>query len=402
MSRVIHIWPMDPKREGDQLTLSAGIECDGTAPRRLWYRVPEQHFESPPETHEHFLLGSLYLAMREPSNLHVHGAVSSTLLRNLDEFQRAWRMWVPDLYRPAEITVDRAVPDTDAPRRGDDGRAILVFSGGVDSCFTAYRHTKNATNPFPRRLAAGVMVQGFDIPLDQPDVFDRAAVKSRELVGTLGLDLLTVATNLREHVGDWTHSFGAALASVLMLFQGRFGQGLIAQGIGYGPNQYYVNGSSPAIDPLLSSGAMEIVPDAAGYPRAEKILAMKDWSEFLRLLRVCWRGAQLDRNCCKCEKCIRTILIFRALGLGLPPCFSSDVTDSQIARMNGISEIQISYSYDPILRLARASDPGAPWVRVLEGAIATSRRIRRSKAYATYHYYTRRIARVLQDHPTSR
>src|SRR4249920_229404 len=39
-------------------------------------------------------------AMRRGCDLHIDGAVSSQLLVNLEEFQRAWSFWVPKVYRP--------------------------------------------------------------------------------------------------------------------------------------------------------------------------------------------------------------------------------------------------------------------------------------------------------------
>lgn len=398
MTQSMHLHPEALASRNGRVVAAAVLDGDGVPSRRIWYEVDEEHAEMLSPNCDHFVLGVLYLAMQEAQKLHVHGAVSSRLLANLDEYQQAWRMWCPDLYRVVEISADEEVSGP-RPARSEQtgGFAVAGFSGGVDSCFTAFRHATGANSRRRFPLSAGMMVHGFDIPLSQPDVFQHAAVKSRRMLNSLGLDLVTVATNLREHKTEWPYSFGAALASTLMLLQGRFSYGLISQGVPYGSYRYFVNGSNPVTDPLLSSGSMEIVPDAAGFERADKILAMKDWTEFNELLRVCWRGAQLDRNCCDCEKCIRNILTFRLLGLGLPACFPSDVTDARLAGIRGLKEITISYGYEPLIRRARESGLEDSWVRALERGITESRRVRRSRAYEYYDYYKRRVARAVKD-----
>ena len=62
---------------------------------------------------------------------------------------------------------------------------------------------------------------------------------------------------------------------------------------------------------------------------------------------------------------MRTILEFRALRLGLPACFKSDITDSQILRL---STLYSSYNYLMILEKAKANHISASWVRALKWA----------------------------------
>lgn len=92
--------------------------------------------------------------------------------------------------------------------------------------------------------------------------------------------------------------------------------------------------------------------DAGEFDRASKISAMRDWDEFLRHLRVCWEGPQKDRNCCACEKCIRNILMFRALGLKLPPCFPIDVDEKKLLSVHPGSQALSNCKYGGLAHLA--------------------------------------------------
>jgi hypothetical protein len=223
------------------------------------------------------------------------------------------------------------------------------------------------------------MVQGFDIPLEQQETFDRAAEKSRAMLASLGMELIPIATNFRELEQDWEDAHGTGIASCLMLFQRGFEAGIIASSDPYDAlNLPY--GSNPVSDWLLSSQSFQIVHDGASFNRIEKIREIANWPEVPANLRVCWEGSQKDRNCGRCEKCIRNILAFRVLGLGLPPCFEQDVTDSQILGIKNLKKSQL-IELDPIIAAARSAGISDSWVTALDRCISRERRIATLKEF---------------------
>ncbi len=361
-----------PVERGETIELAATFASnDGTM--RLWYRVERSRESDLCSTADPFVIATIHQAMAAGEPLFVDGPVSPSLLRNLEQFQQAWSAWKPKAYRQVEITAASEVEPA-APSRAE---AISGFSGGVDSCFTAFRNARGKTTRHPYKLGASVMVQGFDIPLGDDDGFRRAGAKVERQLTSLGVEMYRVATNFQEQPVDWTHAFGAGVASVLALFQGRFRYGLIAQGVPFGAYQSLVEGSNPLTDPLLSSDTFTVVPDGAGFNRTDKIAAIADWKEGIEDLRVCWRNSIRDENCCVCEKCIRNILSFRALGLGRPDCFPLDVSDQQILDLIPIKQIKIDVGFGPILRLAESRGVGdEAWVRTLRKAIDLTHRHR--------------------------
>jgi len=354
--------------------LSVTIEAPGAPREHLWYQIPAAWAESVSEEADPLVTGALFRLMRLGRDARVHGDVSASLLASLAEFQSAWAIWRPWKYKAVEIEADR---ETHPPATGRAVRAISAFSGGVDSSFTAFRHVRGVAVRRALPLKASVMVHGFDIPLSEPGMFERARARAAEQVNDLGLDLIPVATNFRSLEVEWTDAFGSAVASSLMLFRKAFDTGIIAQGVPYHCYHHMVEGSNPLTDALLTSDTFRIIPDGAAFQRIDKIEALSRWPAGVASLRVCWQGPEKDRNCCRCEKCIRNILSFRALGLGLPPCFERDVTDEQIRSVRGLKEITISVGYEEIIRTARlrgAADE--PWVRAVRSAIRASRRDR--------------------------
>ena len=371
MANPIHLWPEDLIKSNGQITSCVTIEWPNKERFYLWYRIPERYQALLTKTIDPFAVAMIFPAMRQSSDLIIHGAVSLSLLRNLEEFQRAWTCWLPGTYSKVQIQPD---VELKLPKVNDTDKAIAAFSGGIDSCFTVWSHCNNNSNRSSYDLQAGVMIHGFDIPLEQTAAFNMAADKSKKILNSLGIELIPIATNFRQLDDDWKDTHVAALVSCLMMFEGGFDVGLISASPTY--DNISVRpplGSNPITDRMLSNNNFEIVHDGTAYCRADKIRQIADCPEAMRNLRVCWEGEQKDRNCGVCEKCIRTILSFKALGLELPECFEQDISNSQIA---GIKVLDQAYLFAYVKILKRAKDAGIsePWVDALEKCIKHNQR----------------------------
>ncbi|MEG4589162.1 hypothetical protein QUA54_28680 [Microcoleus sp. MOSTC5] len=358
-----HLWQEQAVEENGLTTVSATIETANQAQYRLWYRVQAEHGSLLTQSCDPFVVATIFIAMKHGTDMVVHGEVSPSLLQNLAEFQAAWACWRSDLYKQVEITPE---VEREQPVANRVHRVISAFSGGVDSCLTAFRHSQEGHSRVQRPLQAGLMVHGLDIPLSEPQIFNRAAQKSRLTLASLGLELIPMVTNFREFEQDWEDSHGVAVASCLMLLQGGYSEGLIPSSLPYHA-LVLPWGSNPLTDPLLSSRTFAIVHDGAAFTRAEKVKQLAQWREALQNLRVCWEGDRKDRNCGHCEKCIQTILNFRAVGLGLPPCFDQDIADEEILQ---VLKKTLLIDYALLLADAKANSISDSWVTNLEKFIA--------------------------------
>lgn len=251
----------------------------------------------------------------------------------------------------------------------------MAFSGGVDSAFTAWRHQAGRAGRLNQPLQAGMMVHGFDIPLEQSNDFNRAAENARLMLASLDMTLIPLATNFREQgdVAFWNEAHGTALASCLMLLQGDYNAGLVPSSEPYNGQFVAMHwGSNPLTDRLLSSLSFQIIHDGAAFNRGQKIAAIAGWPEAMQYLRVCYIGQEKYRNCCQCEKCIRTMLNIRAQGLSRPACFEHDVSDAQIANLELMHPIQMT-ELERILATAQANAITASWVTALEKSVRRNR-----------------------------
>jgi hypothetical protein len=332
----------------------------------------------------------LYWMSRGRPRVHVRGAVSATLLANMEELQCCWAKWRPNEYKRFEIVPDEIMDD-----RPVGSGAIAAFSGGVDAAFTLL--TKSRPSPNSAMIVQDVaMVHGFDIGLEEPDVFARALTRAKAMTKAHGMPVRVVRTDIKHKIPTYWEDFcGLAVASTLLTFQSRRQTGLIGSSNPY-DRLWFPHGSTPVQEWMASTGRMQIRHDGSGFNRIEKVDRIGDVVTVTKNLRVCWSGMQHDRNCGRCEKCVRTILNFRAAGRPVPTCFPNDV-DKRLLRSLRPSHLELT-EYDTIISEAIARGIRAPWLRVIKRMMKRRRfvlRLRDTALGAVYRTGRRVVRRFL-------
>jgi hypothetical protein len=356
------------------------IDAPGRPPRQLWYRVLFPEGWRLTESLDPFVPVPLFEAMRSRLPLHVEGDVSPSLLANLEEFQRFWARWYPERFVPVDVTAER---EHEQPA-GEPG-AVMAFSAGLDSCFTAYRHAMGEAGRQGQTLRAGVMAHGFDIPIED-DGYGAAADSAEAMLASVGVPLVRVATNVRHVEHAWDDAVGAAVASVLHLLQPNAQVGLVPGSMP--PDLQVLWGSNPISDPLLSSDPFRIVEDGPSITRPEKVKAIAEWPAAMEGLRVCWASPHRDRNCGRCGKCVRTIMCFRAVGVPIPSSFEREPTDAEIRRQPPLDRLSQPFHRMPLDAATQAGiDDG--WVRA---ARKVWRRTKRHELLNAVRAHFRRLA----------
>lgn len=331
MTRTLHVEPGEIRETGpDLLEIPALIRMPDGQSARLWYRVPADLRGALTGQADPFAVALVLFAMASGANLVVEGPVSPSLLANLEAYQEIWAFWKPERYTRVPMEAGREVEAAPVA----EPAFLAAFSGGLDACYTVHRHVRRLAGRRTVEVGAGVMIEGLDIPLDDP-AFPLAADSARRILQSVDLPLIPVATNWRAlahgHGLNWEDAYGTAVVSALSLFSAGYRGALFASNdSGY---RAAPSGATPLTDPLLGSSHFDVRHDGAAATRTEKAAVLADWPEALRDLRVCWEGADRSRNCGQCEKCIRTILNFRAAGFPPPPCFPGEVSDAQIRAM---------------------------------------------------------------------
>ncbi len=362
-----------PEVQGPTLLTAAVLEHPDGTRCRLWWRLPAEWHGVLTPWADPFVVGFLFPMMSWQRDVLVEGRVSPSLLLNLEQYMAMWRSWKPQQYQPVQI---RAREETESPAPAEPGQTIAPFSCGVDSSFTLYRHCRQLVGRRTRRITAAMVMHGFDIWLDQPHaqaMYEGVLAGARVMTGSMGVPCISAGSNFHELPTTWGDSFATHLISGLRLLAGRFDAALLPNDVAY-PRMGVVWGSHPICNLFLGSRHFQVIDDGGEASRCEKLPLLAQWPEALHQLRVCYSNKDSHTNCCRCEKCVRTILSFRAMGLGLPPAFPRDVTNRQIRRMHFHHEYNVGHWLE-IIRGAESHGLAAcDWVRAIRVAIRRNQR----------------------------
>ena len=324
----------------------------------LFHAVPDEHvqFLAPAEQGDHAVVTILMWAMQHNADIRVEGSLSPTLLDGLETFQQVWHRWRPKLYKTIDIRADHEAEAAPLPGQRP---GLFAFSGGVDGTFTFFRHLTGAAGRHNCTPGAALLVHGMDFPLEREDFFADAATRGERMLAGTGVPLIRLKTNARAVNQDWEESHGLQLAGCFLALQPGFSKGM------KGADEPYESlvlpwGSNPLTDPLCSTATMTLVHDGCDFERSERVAWLARNTSVVDHLRVCWAGANLGENCAECEKCIRTMLNFWAVGEKIPAAFPTRLTPERVQSIKVTNTLQRSY-LDSILRDAQvnraADDP---------------------------------------------
>lgn len=297
-----------------RVRVTGGVAYDDKLSEEYWFDFPEHTAPQLSTAGTPWLACLLPLAVARREPLRIALPVDPVLLRGARELMRVWRSWYPDV---VEIDVEASGCSMADVERGV--RDAAFFSGGVDSFFTILRHLESSTGSAGAREGTRIddiiTVIGFDVPLSARAAAERLRSRYGALAVDLGLDFIDVETNLRATrwiEASWEYlAHGPALAAVALFLEPRFRRVHIAATGGY--RDLHAWASHPLTDPLLSTSRTAIVHDGAAWSRTDKTRLLVDNEHAMRNLRVCWRS-ESDRNCGRCNKCYRTMLILELLG----------------------------------------------------------------------------------------
>lgn len=107
------------------------------------------------------------------------------------------------------------------------------------------------------------------------------------------------------------YCYGPSIASVILLMSDEYSKCFMPS-----CNDYSVlvpRGSHILINHLFSCDGLKFIYDGAEKSRSEKIEFIADNKMVQKHLRVCYK-TNTEYNCCKCEKCIRTMASLEAVG----------------------------------------------------------------------------------------
>lgn len=293
-----------------------------------WWKISPGLAIAPPVTSNFAAVAMLPFAMRNGSDLHVAGQLDSVLWDNLEDLVEAWSMWRPDLYRRIRISAD----DVSSHEADPDLGAALMFSGGVDATFALAAHQTGLLGHRSSKIRYGLLVHGFDIPLERRDWFHNAYRHAEQVLTSFDAESLTVATNWRKQGLNWEMAFGFGVAAVLHQMDGSCSKGFWAADEPF-DHEIIPWGSNSISNPLMGGKNFQVRAVGMGQSRNDKVAQVAPFKSVREHLRVCWRQPENGQNCGFCEKCVRTRLNFLCAGYDDLPAFGGKLMPEHIEQL---------------------------------------------------------------------
>ena len=354
--------------------LSATLNIHGSL--KKWHQYieiegPLPEGFSPVHTGDVWATYFIFKMMEFGGEFSIEGDMSASLVANLDRFVEAWCCWRPELFRRVCLVPQNVMDDSEVSINSD---SLACFSGGLDACFTLYRHRKGLAGAQNLDIKACLFVHGADIRIDHESEFRQSLGPCMELVSDLGVPQLFVAkTNFREMRCPYGTAFLSLLAACMRAVGRDYGNLVVGSDL---PFNFFGCpwGSNPVSNHYLSSNNKRLVTDGLGYGRTAKAALVSEWPLALDRLRVCFSDSMPGGNCGKCSKCRRTYMNFLSAGSEVPRCMPPIPENCDISDIDLNSQLEPYYARD-ILQYADAHGRSElDWVVRLRSRLATIER----------------------------
>jgi hypothetical protein len=306
----------------DSYEISARLRPEGSGLHevpRVWFRFPREYAPDGDLDASPFLAATLVWCLRHREDLFVDGPVSPSLLDEVEEITAVLRSFFPSAIRPVAV---RAAAKQE-PTPGRELTASL-FTRGLDSWFTLLVAREDPQLQPP--LTHTVYCPTFNAKGWRDELREAKLQAVRAASARAGLQLIQLETNVNRLAGHGQFAMALALGFAnLLISSGDMRGGLIPRGL------------HPDLDPRFSTTRTRIVHygDASRIQKAQRVARSQS---ALDTLDVCqYDYLEQDRNCGRCEKCLRTMLELHALGaLDRCPVFDEPLRVANVAQIDNV------------------------------------------------------------------
>lgn len=322
---------MEPSTEPMRVKISRAEDSIALATADDSIRISTDNWQDANKSRSDFAVWFfLPVAMRTGQALHVEGEGSEETIRNARRISESWESWMPHHFNSVDVSFD-------APSRrslgGSGGkRSLCLYSGGIDSTHALLsRHRKGEKQTL-------LTVHGMEYRLEDEQKFSALKSKIAPFSRLVGDGHIFVRTNAyatyRKYNVDLpgalhvSHIF--ALAGCGFMFSERYENICIAADCRL-DQQFRTPpwGSNSATNAYFDDGCTRLITLDDHLTRTEKMPLILSSREALISVSFCNNYRARPDNCGRCEKCIRTKLMFFAACGTVPEIFSDSSIPSK-------------------------------------------------------------------------
>lgn len=200
-----------------------------------------------------------------------------------------------------------------------ENKSLALFSGGVDAFYTLLSHINE--KPY---IAT---IWGADIKLNDNEGWNKVINHTKETANLYGINYTWMKSSFRKFIDEgklgqavynrandgWWHGFQHGIGLIghvaPYIYKNNISKVYIAASFTIREKGQVTCASDPTIDDKVRFCGAKVKHDGYEASRQDKIKAICEYSRRNNTeipLRVCWESSG-GSNCCKCEKCYRTL-----------------------------------------------------------------------------------------------
>ncbi|MGO1965298.1 MAG: hypothetical protein ACTH23_02445 [Moraxellaceae bacterium] len=203
--------------------------------------------------------------------------------------------------------------------------SLVAFSGGVDSTYALSSFLKNTEVIADLRPKSAMMINGFGYNLEYQELFDKQFLLNQKYCYKKNIDIFSVTTNWKEVAPAYQLFHVLGIVGIMSLFGMQYHAGVVGLDFTFDEELALgAWGNTALISKLLSSNRFLIFPEGGDRSRIEKLEYLFKENEYSHLA-VCNSNFKSAANCGRCEKCVRTKLMFLARGIDVLDDMFDDV-----------------------------------------------------------------------------
>ena len=228
---------------------------------------------------------------------------------SIDEFKKGYVAMYPMLNFGGKITIKHLIKN----KQPDKKKTALFFSGGVDAFSSLIELRKDKTPDL-------ITIWGADVMMANIEGWQKVEKHIKETAGKFHLPYQTIQSNFRTFIDEFQLDKLVATSGDGYWHGFQHGVGMLALAAPYayleGVENLYIASSytkelhhscasDPSIDNFVKFCGTSVIHHQFELSRQMKIKNIVSAENKINL-RVCWESTDGD-NCCRCEKCYRTI-----------------------------------------------------------------------------------------------
>lgn len=255
-----------------------------------------------------YLVSLLLPALKRGEDIVIESPVSESLYFSITKYLIPFLLSINDDLHSIQVICD-TVGDYDSPKKKCVGTGI---SCGVDSLSTFLYHKDNLKSTEYNINCLTLFNSGYyGIGEEAQNNYNSYKQRSAEFCKENKCELMLVNSNFydfRETSFLSSHTY--LTCSIILLFQGKFS--IYYYSSGYPVNNFKPDFHDPAYYDVfllqcISTKNLRFISSCTCMTRVEKVNLVLDNPKVSKYLYVCTAGG-IEKNCGKCEKCIRTLL----------------------------------------------------------------------------------------------